>query len=75
MLEIGPCDYVDELQPLAQPPALAPTPAAAVAAPISVAGVERAFQAGLREGLPVRTPIDLAWVNTDEPEGVRDGEG
>ena len=75
MLEIAPCDYVDELRPLAQPPALAPTPAAAVAAPISVAGVERAFQAGLREGLPVRTPIDLAWVDTDEPEGVRDGEG
>jgi hypothetical protein len=75
MLDIAPCDYLDELRPLAKPPELAPARAAGIAEPVSIVGAERAFQDGLRQGLPIRTPIGVAWGDTNETDGVRDGEG
>lgn len=62
MLEIGPCDYVEELEPLsAQPRLTADSPVAAL-------HEERRMQAALTGSLgeAPAPPVALAWAATDE---------
>jgi hypothetical protein len=63
-LEIGPCDYQEEIRPLATPPALlADVPGAALLADKPLQE-ERA-----REAAGAAPPVADAWVSTDEAAG------
>ena len=61
MLEVGPCDYVDELEPLSEAPQLT------AGSPVADLQREKALQgellAGVVESAP---PVATAWADTDE---------
>jgi hypothetical protein len=60
MLEIGPCDYEDELQPLTTPPRLTAD------APVAALQAEKAVQAALLDGVvEAAPPVTEAWAYTD----------
>ncbi|HEY0154480.1 MAG TPA: hypothetical protein VGB92_20875 [Longimicrobium sp.] len=63
MLEIGPCDYLDELVPIAGG---GPT-LAADSSPASFAA-EKAEQRALLDALPAARPVAVAWDGTDETD-------
>jgi len=66
MLEIGPCDYLDEIKPLAVPPALAAEglPGTAVDKPVQ--------SALLAEFLESVHEAPEAWRASDDPPGVKE---
>jgi hypothetical protein len=61
MLEIGPCDYVEELEPLSAAPQL--TADSPVGELQEEKQLQRSLMAGLVESAP---PIDQAWAGSDE---------
>ena len=65
MLEIGPCDYEEELEPLTTAPQLTAD------SPIADLQAEKRRQTELMEGLPESAPpVRAVWADTDDPEGV-----
>jgi hypothetical protein len=61
MLEIGPCDYVDELRPLSEPPQLTAD------APVALLLEEKTTQASLMAGVIEQAPpVEEAWARTDD---------
>jgi hypothetical protein len=63
MLQIGPCDYLDELRPL--------SPAASLTADSAPAHLhqEKQAQAGLlAEGMQPAGPVEQIWEATDEAD-------
>jgi hypothetical protein len=63
MLQIGPCDYLDELRPL--------TPTMSLTADSAPARLhqEKQAQAGLLgEGIRPAGPVEQVWEGTDEPD-------
>ena len=66
MLEIGPCDYVDELQPIALAPALTAD------SPLQLLQEEKAAQMFLMGEIKSdTTPVEEAWAGSDE---IREGD-
>jgi hypothetical protein len=66
MLQIGPCDYLEELRPLA-----APVQLTAEAAP-GLLQQEKQVQAGLlAEGVRAAGAVERAWAATDEPDELQ----
>jgi len=66
MLEIGPCDYVDELQPIAL------TPALTADSPLQLLQEEKAAQMFLMGEIKSdTTPVEEAWAGSDE---IREGD-
>jgi len=64
MLEIGPCDYVDELQPLSAAPQLT------AASPVAELQEEKQLQQSLMAGVvQAAPPVDEAWAGSDETVG------
>lgn len=61
MLEVGPCDYVDELQPLAAAPQL--TADSPVALLQEEKQLQQSLMAGIVESAP---PVAEAWAESDE---------
>jgi hypothetical protein len=63
MLEIGPCDYVEDLRPLSPPTRLTAD------SPATLLQDEKRVQEGLlakvAEAAP---PVERAWAGTDEPD-------
>ncbi len=66
MLEVGPCDYVDELEPLSEAPQLT------AGSPVADLQREKALQAELLAGVvEAAPPVAEAWADTDDvDEGV-----
>jgi hypothetical protein len=65
MLEIGPCDYVDELKPISGAPSLSAD------SPVGELQVEKELQGSLMEGIVEHAPpVDKAWAKSDETEAV-----
>jgi hypothetical protein len=64
MLEIGPCDYTDELRPLAHPPAVPPAAAEYAAAPEK--GLQHQLLADFLKRLK---PARGAWAKADDAAG------
>ena len=64
MLQIGPCDYLEELRPL--------TPLARLTADTALGlHQERQVQAGLLAGITETVaPVEQAWGATDEPDEI-----
>jgi hypothetical protein len=63
MLQIGPCDYLEELRPLTPPAHLT-----ADAAP-DLLQQEKQVQAGLLAGgIQAAGAVEQAWAATDEPD-------
>lgn len=61
MLEIGPCDYVDELHPITL------TPALTADSPMTILKDEKAAQTILMGEIRTdTTPVDVAWSGSDE---------
>jgi hypothetical protein len=61
MLEIGPCDYVDELQPISL------TPALTADSSLPVLQLEKATQISLMGEIKTETtPVEVAWAGSDE---------
>ena len=61
MLEVGPCDYVDELEPLSEAPQLT------AGSPVADLQREKAVQAELLAGVVESAPpVATAWADTDE---------
>jgi len=62
MLEIGPCDYVDDLRPLSPPARLTAD------SPVTLLQDEKRVQAALLANvLEAAPPVERAWAGTDEP--------
>ncbi len=71
MLEIGPCDYAEELQPLATVPQLSSD--STVADPQEEKQLQETMVAGVLADSP---PVAEAWAGSDEPAGPEaDGAG
>lgn len=68
MLEIGPCDYVDELEPLSAAPQL--TADSGVAQLQEEKQLQQSLMAGVVESAP---PVAEAWAESDEGEGREAG--
>jgi hypothetical protein len=61
MLEIGPCDYVDELQPLS------PAPQLTADSPLAMLQEEKELQSELLRGVvEAAPPVGSAWADSDE---------
>jgi hypothetical protein len=70
MLEIGPCDYVEELRPLTAPPAML-----TAESPVAALEAEKARQTELLGDLGDRPSPRAAWSASDdaaEPEALRE---
>lgn len=67
MLQIGPCDYEGELEPLSDAPALL-----SASSPHDIER-ERAAQDALR-GEPTSEDVDVIWEGTDETDDAREEE-
>jgi hypothetical protein len=68
MLEIGPCDYVDDLRPLSPPARLTAD------SPVTLLQDEKRVQAALLANvLEAAPPVERAWAGTDEPHGPEPG--
>jgi hypothetical protein len=65
MLEIGPCDYVDELRPLSAPTLTAESP-------VELLLREKATQAALREAVPAGAGAWAESDDADEPASLRE---
>ena len=61
MLEIGPCDYVEELRPISDAPVL--TADSPVADVLQEKSVQATFRSGVAESGP---PLAEAWADTDD---------
>lgn len=71
MLEIGPCDYVDQLRPISA----TPTPVVAADAPVAQLQAEKQAQLSLLGQLPLRRGARNGWQEADdanEPLAVRE---
>jgi hypothetical protein len=65
MLEIGPCDYLDELKPLSGAPRLSAD------SPVGELQQEKELQGGLMDGIVESAPpVDKAWAGSDETEAA-----
>jgi hypothetical protein len=63
MLEIGPCDYADELRPISDAPQLSAD------SPVGELQVEKRLQKSLMDGIVESAPpVDQAWAYSDETE-------
>jgi cytosine/adenosine deaminase-related metal-dependent hydrolase len=63
MLEIGPCDYKDELRPLTNPPRLT------AESPVALLQAEKRAQSELMAGIVAGShPVHEAWAATDDPD-------
>jgi len=62
MLEVGPCDYVDELRPLSDPPRLTAD------APVAALSEEKAWQQRLLADVAVAAPVEEAWALSDDAD-------
>jgi hypothetical protein len=68
MLEIGPCDYVDDLRPLSPPARLTAD------SPMPLLQDEKRVQAALlAKALETAPPVERAWAGTDEPHQPEPG--
>jgi hypothetical protein len=61
MLEVGPCDYVDELEPLSEAPQLT------AGSPVADLQREKALQGALMAGVVENAPpVAEAWADVDD---------
>lgn len=63
MLEVGPCDYEDEIRPLSNPPGLTLTADSPVADLQQEKRTQQALMSGVVESAP---PVETAWAATDD---------
>lgn len=69
MLEIGPCDYVSELRPISEPPALTAD------SPVAALLEEKRAQAGLMAGVAESGPaVAAAWAGSDDADELSPDE-